>query len=164
MNAFSCMFNLAKLKYNDHILHFILQIIKLPNSSLVTWHEYVLYWHVLTCILTGQPLGWHPEHWRMGCRKLIMHSFHFILFYVIEKIMFFFSPKITQVQLLLKIFSGVFLIASQLSVHSCEMQISIFNKFMSLKSIYTYDAAALLWACQVWNCFCHYLFQNFLFL
>lgn len=46
MNAFSCMFNLAKLKCNDlHILHFSFQIIKPPNSSVISWHEYVQYWH-----------------------------------------------------------------------------------------------------------------------
>jgi len=37
MNTFSCTFNLDKLKCNNlHILHFILQIIKLPNSSLIS--------------------------------------------------------------------------------------------------------------------------------
>lgn len=42
------------------------------------------------------------------------------------------------------ILRGFFLIASQLSVYSFEMQSSIFNTFMSLKSKHTYNAAALL--------------------
>lgn len=62
MNAFSCVFNLAKLKYNDlQILHFILQIIKLPNSFLITWHAYVLYWHACMS-LASRFTFWTPRN------------------------------------------------------------------------------------------------------
>lgn len=89
MNMFSCMFNLATLKYNDlHILHFILGIMQPPLSSLAARRM---------CHIAGQtrhcPLGSHSELWRMGCRKLFMHSCHRMLFYWVEKRVNFFCKN-----------------------------------------------------------------------